>query len=127
MFVSQNKIYFCISTFYLEYNIIHIFQVQDVQDHVLEDRMESFFLAETTKYLYLLFDTENFIHNAGKTSRTIHTPSGQCIANAGGYIFNTEAHPIDPALLYCCSRQRQNHLKILRDFEDNMDLASLLG
>ena len=27
--------------------------------------MESFFLAETTKYLYLLFDPENFLHNRG--------------------------------------------------------------
>ena len=25
--------------------------------------MESFFLAETLKYLYLIFDTENFLHN----------------------------------------------------------------
>ena len=24
--------------------------------------------------------------------------------NAGGYIFNTEAHPIDPGALHCCSR-----------------------
>ena len=25
--------------------------------------MESFFLAETLKYLYLIFDQENFLHN----------------------------------------------------------------
>ena len=37
--------------------------VKSVKDHTLEDRMESFFLAETTKYLYLLFDEDNFIHN----------------------------------------------------------------
>ena len=35
--------------------------VKDVRDHALEDRMESFFLAETTKYLYLLFDPDNFM------------------------------------------------------------------
>lgn len=37
--------------------------------------MESFFLAETLKYLYLLFDEYNFI-------------------NSGNFIFNTEGHPI---------------------------------
>jgi len=33
--------------------------VHDVIDMSLEDRMESFFLSETCKYLYLLFDTDN--------------------------------------------------------------------
>ena len=33
--------------------------VHDVHDKSLEDRQESFFLSETVKYLYLLFDTEN--------------------------------------------------------------------
>ena len=40
----------------------------------LEDEMPSFFLSETLKYLYLLFDEDNPI-------------------NQGNYIFNTEAHP----------------------------------
>lgn len=65
--------------------------------------MESFFLAETTKYLYLLFDTDNFIHNQGEHGTVINTPNGECIVDAGGYIFNTEAHPIDPSALHCCS------------------------
>jgi mannosidase alpha-like ER degradation enhancer 2 len=39
--------------------------INDVRDHRKADRMESFFLAETTKYLYLLFDPDNFIHNTG--------------------------------------------------------------
>ena len=38
--------------------------VKDVETHELEDRMESFFLSETCKYLYLLFDDDNFIHQA---------------------------------------------------------------
>lgn len=29
---------------------------------------------------------------------------GQCVVDAGGYIFNTEAHPIDPGALNCCRR-----------------------
>mmetsp|Transcript_38000 Transcript_38000/g.50045 ORF Transcript_38000/g.50045 Transcript_38000/m.50045 type:complete len:1155 (-) Transcript_38000:35-3499(-) len=40
----------------------------------LQDAMPSFFLAETAKYLYLLFDRDNFIHQQP-------------------YIFSTEAHP----------------------------------
>lgn len=64
--------------------------------------MESFFLAETTKYLYLLFDPDNFIHNDGSSGTIIETANGQCIIETGGYIFNTEAHPIDPSALRCC-------------------------
>lgn len=33
--------------------------VHDVNDRTLEDRMESFFLSETCKYLFLLFDENN--------------------------------------------------------------------
>ena len=108
--------------------------VKNVRDHSLADRMESFFLAETTKYLYLLFDPNNFLHNkvsskkktiwswiiswASKVSILFHQfgltqgntaevvkveGQGRCMLDAGGYIFNTEAHPIDPAALACCS------------------------
>lgn len=76
--------------------------INDVRDHRKSDRMESFFLAETTKYLYLLFDTENFIHNNGGQGDIIKTQWTECIVDAGGYIFNTEAHPIDPGALSCC-------------------------
>ncbi|KAJ3190556.1 hypothetical protein HK101_008606 [Irineochytrium annulatum] len=48
--------------------------VNNVRTMVLEDKMESFFLAETLKYLYLLFDLPNPY-------------------NHGAYVFNTEAHP----------------------------------
>lgn len=80
--------------------------INDVRDHRKADRMESFFLAETTKYLYLLFDPDNFIHNSGQKGEIIETQWGQCIIDAGGYIFNTEAHPIDPGALYCCHRSQ---------------------
>jgi mannosidase alpha-like ER degradation enhancer 1 len=49
--------------------------VANVADRTLTDRMESFFLAETIKYLYLLFDDENFV-------------------NQNPYTFNTEGHLI---------------------------------
>uniref|UniRef100_A0AC35G1W1 Alpha-1,2-Mannosidase n=1 Tax=Panagrolaimus sp. PS1159 TaxID=55785 RepID=A0AC35G1W1_9BILA len=100
--------------------------IKDVNDYTLEDRMESFFLAETTKYLYLLFDEENFMHNDGRTSRIIDTPNGKCVIEAGGYIFNTEAHPIDPAMLYCCSSKKAEDITKLQKFEDNIDFISLL-
>ena len=108
--------------------------VKNVRDHSLADRMESFFLAETTKYLYLLFDPNNFLHNKvssknmttwtwiinfaykvsilfhqlgmtqGNTAEVVKVEGqGRCMLDAGGYIFNTEAHPIDPAALACCS------------------------
>jgi len=48
--------------------------MHSVRDRTLEDRMESFFLAETVKYLYLLFDEENELHSTEK------------------WIFNTEGH-----------------------------------
>lgn len=76
--------------------------IKNVRDHRKEDRMESFFLAETTKYLYLLFDPDNFLNNNGGHGEVIETPNGECVIEAGGYIFNTEAHPIDPAALRCC-------------------------
>lgn len=76
--------------------------------------MESFFLAETTKYLYLLFDPDNFIHNPGVHGSVINTPNGECVVDVGGYIFNTEAHPIDPSMLYCCHEARDGY-DILRN------------
>lgn len=54
--------------------------IKNVQNMQLEDKMESFFIAETLKYLYLLFDEEN-------------------IFNKFPHTFNTEAHPI-PLIFY---------------------------
>ena len=101
--------------FFLKFNFLLFFSIEysaktecgyatvkDVRDHTLEDRMESFFLAETTKYLYLLFDTENEIIHQSK-GHVVQTPFGECVVEAGGWIFNTEAHPIDAAALDCCS------------------------
>lgn len=94
--------------------------VKDVRDHKLDNRMESFFLAETIKYLYLLFDPENFMHNSG-TEFELGGPQGDCILSAGGYVFNTEAHPLDPAALHCCSREQEERRElqdILLSFSD---------
>ncbi|XP_050426845.1 ER degradation-enhancing alpha-mannosidase-like protein 2 [Adelges cooleyi] len=77
--------------------------IKSCKQHTLQNRMESFFLAETTKYLYLLFDPDNFLHNDGSHGKVWMTATGrECMIDAGGFIFNTEAHPIDPGLLHCC-------------------------
>ncbi|MEQ2158891.1 ER degradation-enhancing alpha-mannosidase-like protein 2, partial [Goodea atripinnis] len=91
--------------------------VKDLRDHQLDNRMESFFLAETVKYLYLLFDPAHFLHGGGTgggESWEEGGDSGQCVLGAGGFIFNTEAHPLDPAALHCCSRHTQERQE-LRD------------
>ncbi|KAK2181936.1 hypothetical protein NP493_376g04020 [Ridgeia piscesae] len=100
--------------------------VKDVRDHKLENRMESFFLAETTKYLYLLFDTDNFIHNTGAQGTVVMTTKGECVLDAGGYVFNTEAHPIDTAALYCCSAEKTADDDSVGEMHDNIDLLELL-
>uniref|UniRef100_A0A182ISP4 alpha-1,2-Mannosidase n=1 Tax=Anopheles atroparvus TaxID=41427 RepID=A0A182ISP4_ANOAO len=91
--------------------------IRNVQSHQQEDRMESFFLAETTKYLYLLFDPSNFLHNSGGFGSVVRTTvangegtseTRQCVVGGGGYIFNTEAHPIDPMALRCCEAHHAN-------------------
>lgn len=86
------------------------FQIKNVRDHRKENRMESFFLAETTKYLYLLFDPDNFLNNDGSSGTVIQVLNGECVIDTGGYIFNTEAHPIDPAALRCCHETPYNEV-----------------
>lgn len=99
--------------------------IRNVQNHQQEDRMESFFLAETTKYFYLLFDPSNFLHNDGRFGNVIRSTvkvgegrseTHQCVVGGGGYIFNTEAHPFDPMALRCCEARYKNTLV---DDEDN--------
>lgn len=54
--------------------------IKDVTTLELDNSMPSFFLSETCKYLYLLFDESNVLHDRS-------------------YIFSTEAHPFDPVQL----------------------------
>lgn len=44
---------------------------------------------------------------------------------SGGYIFNTEAHPIDTGALYCCSAEKKEDDLELQNFHDNLDLLAL--
>ncbi|CAN9515603.1 unnamed protein product [Ophioblennius macclurei] len=89
--------------------------VKDLRDHQLDNRMESFFLAETVKYLYLLFDPTHFLHGGGTEGDgwwEAGGEAGECVLGAGGFIFNTEAHPLDPAALYCCSRHSRDRQQL---------------
>ncbi|KAF5224869.1 hypothetical protein ECC02_002174 [Trypanosoma cruzi] len=61
------------------------------------DTMESFMLAETLKYLYLLFDECNAVHVQGKLRGSIPSycaavESGSSVGSHVGWVFNTEAH-----------------------------------
>ncbi|XP_017137326.1 ER degradation-enhancing alpha-mannosidase-like protein 2 isoform X1 [Drosophila miranda] len=76
--------------------------IRNVLTHEKENRMESFFLAETSKYLYLLFDSDNFLHSDGAQGELVETEENACVVQAGAYIFNTEAHPMDMSALHCC-------------------------
>ncbi|KAL9594590.1 MAG: hypothetical protein Q9219_006950 [cf. Caloplaca sp. 3 TL-2023] len=51
--------------------------IQDVRNGALSDRMESFFLSETVKYLILLFDPDHPLNKLDSA-----------------YVFNTEGHPL---------------------------------
>lgn len=87
--------------------------------------MESFFLAETTKYLYLLFDPDNFLNNDGNGGIVIQVLNGECVIDTGGYIFNTEAHPIDPAALRCCYETPYNNV-LSEDFTPSHYLGDVV-
>ncbi len=52
---------------------------------------------------------------------------GKCVLETGGYVFNTEAHPIDPSIVYCCSEERQKDLEKIGKFEATLSLLDMLG
>lgn len=87
--------------------------------------MESYFLAETLKYLYLIFDPENwFTFQPSKSlfniTELFSVPGAQhllhnknlhkqgCSVAQSGYIFTTEAHVIDVGALHCCKHKWKN-------------------
>ena len=66
-----------------------VLQVKNVRNHQLDNRMESFFLAETAKYLYLLFAEDHWMHNNGGSGTLWTGGNRKCVIDAGGYIFNS--------------------------------------
>ena len=63
--------------------------------------MPSFFLSETLKYLYLIFDVDNFI-------------------NLRPYIFSTEAHPFDTVQIHSIAAS-MNHSHFGENYSDDVD------
>ncbi|KAF9188025.1 alpha mannosidase-like protein [Haplosporangium sp. Z 767] len=60
--------------------------LQSVIDKKLEDRMESFALSETFKYLFLLFDEENLLHNELKDTNFVFTTEGHVLSLSSKYL-----------------------------------------
>ena len=90
--------------------------------------MESYFLAETLKYLYLLFDPDNFVSLNPTSSTPLPNMEKQgvqhltmdpkvtengCSVGGSGYVFNTEAHPVDVGALRCCHSVDGGHVQQL--------------
>lgn len=107
--------------------------IKNVNTHTLDNRMESFFLAETTKYLFLLFTPEHWIFDNGspETVETIRSPrnphnQSDCFLGASGYIFNTEAHPLDVSAVHCCSLQKSEEDVEIKRLLQRINLVGLL-
>ncbi|KAM3179580.1 hypothetical protein ACTXT7_000315 [Hymenolepis weldensis] len=106
--------------------------IANVQTHTKQNRMESFFLSETVKYLYLLFDEDNFLHRSPlSASDSPHNGNEDDFCSQGsGYIFNSEAHPLDAGLIHCCSIQRLRESEVINSAESlpiNLGLKTDLG
>ncbi|KAI5951527.1 hypothetical protein KGF54_004601 [Candida jiufengensis] len=56
--------------------------IQDIKTGKKQNRMETFVMGETLKYLYLLFDTNDEVF--------LHSPA----MNSKNWVFSTEAHPL---------------------------------
>ena len=112
--------------------------VDNVLNGVRADRMESFYIAETLKYLYILFEPDHWLFKSDPTGELIEVEGkGLCVLEQGGWIFNTEgkpsindvnidkiifpAHPIDPSALECCSKMvDQSEInKMIQDIDFN--------
>ncbi|KAL2824754.1 glycosyl hydrolase family 47-domain-containing protein [Aspergillus cavernicola] len=68
--------------------------LQDVRNGELSDRMESFFLGETAKYMFLLYHPEHPLNSLDQP-----------------FVFTTEGHPlVIPKSTYSTSRQHKKHV-----------------
>jgi mannosidase alpha-like ER degradation enhancer 2 len=58
--------------------------IDNVIDGKRANRMESFFLAETLKYLYLLFDPDHWLNKNHYNSEILYVENvGECQLNSG--------------------------------------------
>ncbi|MCH0629765.1 glycoside hydrolase family 47 protein [Kocuria palustris] len=92
---------------------------QDVRSGARQDRMETFVLGETLKYLYLLFDVNDEIF--------LHTP----IMALKNWVFSTEAHPIwMPRSFDSLTPQKvlnDSHTKKFDDFGISQEVSKVPG
>jgi len=79
--------------------------VKNVYTAQIEDKMESFFLSETLKYLYLLFDPNNKF-------------------NKENYIFSTEAHPF-PVVSSNKSQAKRYYRKETKDIRKELNKVNI--
>lgn len=95
--------------------------------------MESYFLAETTKYLYLLFDPDNFLNQPTINQPFMehlhydaHLLRAGCSIGASGYVMNTEAHPMDVAAIHCCMSTNSIYMHTCnkRPFHSKLDIIT---
>ncbi len=83
--------------------------VHDVTDMSLEDRQESFFLSETVKYLYLLFDFDNPLNK-----------------NGNSYVFTTEGHILPLSESYYSNKADYEDLfSMFSEDEFDMDMSDM--
>ena len=75
------------------------------EKNALVDSMPSFFLSETVKYLFLLFDENNFV-------------------NQRSYVFSTEAHPFDALQISKISASNYTHFY---DYIPNITEGAMTG
>lgn len=77
---------------------------QDVRTGELSNRMESFFLSETVKYLYLLFNKDHMLNR-----------------EFSNYVFSTEAHPLwyDDDIMEYAGSDRFDQLEKVSGFDDH--------
>ncbi|GJJ76591.1 ER degradation enhancer, mannosidase alpha-like 1 [Entomortierella parvispora] len=87
--------------------------LKSVIDKKLEDRMESFALSETFKYLFLLFDEENVLHQELKDSNFVFTTEGHVLALGSKYLQNGHQNKktADEDLWMAMSSEQQLRLK----------------
>ena len=74
--------------------------IDDVSTLELENAMPSYFLAETLKYVYLLFDDENWSHGSSHGSRgSVIDDDGDGEEKVPPFVWTTEGHmlPVLPA------------------------------
>ncbi|KAF9883109.1 alpha mannosidase-like protein [Aspergillus nanangensis] len=84
--------------------------LQDVRNGELSDRMESFFLGETAKYLFLLFDPEHPLNNMDRP-----------------FVFSTEGHPlIIPKNLTATQRPFTKRPRVVEKTKDHVCQAAPL-